>query len=156
MVTFRIISVGKPPKDWRSEAFAHYRKLISPFANIEELFVKEQKASGAADSSRAMSREAESLEKALTERAYSFALDESGKSYSSVDFAVHLESLFNRSSAFDFVIGGAYGLDKRLLDKVDEVVSLSQFTLPHDLARIALVEQLYRAISIINKLPYHK
>ncbi len=156
MVTFRIISIGKPPKDWRSEAFQHYRKLISPFACIEEVFVKEQKVSESSGVEDALKREADSLLKALSTGGYSIALGKSGKQHSSVELARHLEGLFHRFSKCDLVIGGPHGLHESLLRTVDEIVSFSHLTFPHDLARILLAEQLYRTMSILNNLPYHR
>ena len=156
MVTFRIISVGKTPKDWRNEAFQHYQKLISPFARIEEAFVKEQKVSESSGVGIALMREADSLLKGLANGAHSIALDKSGKQRSSVELARHLEGLFQRFSKYDLVIGGPHGLHESVLRTVDETVSFSQLTFPHDLARILLVEQLYRAMSIINNTPYHR
>ena len=156
MVTFRIISTGKPPKDWRSEAFQHYSKLISPFANLEEFFVKEQKVTESSNIELAMKREAESLLKALSTSSHVIALDKSGSTYSSVELSRHLETHFQRHSKFDFVIGGPHGLDGSVADASHEVMSLSSLTFPHDLARIMLAEQLYRVMSILNKLPYHK
>lgn len=156
MVTFRIISIGKPPKDWRSEAFQHYRKLISPFANIEEVFVKEQKVSESSGVEDALKREADSLLKTLSTGGYGIALDKSGKQYSSEELARHLEGLFHQSSRYDLVIGGPHGIHGSFLRTVDETVSLSHLTFPHDLARILLAEQLYRAMSILNNLPYHR
>jgi 23S rRNA (pseudouridine1915-N3)-methyltransferase len=156
MVTFRIISIGKPPKDWRSEAFHHYRKLISPFASIEEVFVKEQKVSESSGVEKALKREANCLLKVLANGGYSIALAKSGSQYSSVELARHLEGLFQRFSKYDLIIGGPHGLHESLLRTVDETVSFSHLTFPHDLARILLAEQLYRAMSILNNLPYHR
>jgi 23S rRNA (pseudouridine1915-N3)-methyltransferase len=156
MVTFRIISIGKPPKDWRSDAFQHYRKLISPFAGIEEVFVKEQRVSESSGVEDALKREANSLMKVLANGGYRIALDRSGKQQSSVELARHLEGLFHRFSKYDLVIGGPHGLHESVLRTVDETVSFSHLTFPHDLARILLAEQLYRAMSILNNLPYHR
>jgi len=156
MVTFRIISVGKPPKDWRNDAFRHYRKLISPFAVIEEVFVREQKVSESSGIESVINKEADSLLKALSTGAYSVAMDKSGVHYSSVELSQLLEKLFHRYSTYDLVIGGPNGLHDSVLQKVNEIVALSYLTFPHDLARIVLAEQLYRAMSILNNLPYHR
>jgi 23S rRNA (pseudouridine1915-N3)-methyltransferase len=156
MVSFRIISIGKPPKDWRTEAFQHYRKLISPFASVEEVFAREQKVSESSGVEDALKREANSLLKVLADGGYSFALDKSGKQYSSVELARRLEGLFHRFSKYDLVIGGPHGLHESILSAADETVSFSHLTFPHDLARILLAEQLYRAMSILNGLPYHR
>jgi 23S rRNA (pseudouridine1915-N3)-methyltransferase len=156
MVTFRIISVGKPPKDWRNEAFQHYRKLISPFAVIEEVFTKEQQVSDNRGIEPAMKKEADWLLRVLSSSAYCVALDKSGATYSSTELSRHIEELFRSHSRFDFVIGGPYGLHDSFVRGADETMSLSRLTYPHDLARVMLAEQLYRSVAILNNLPYHK
>jgi len=156
MVTFRIISVGRPPKDWRNEAFLHYRKLISPFAKLEEVFVKEQKTAANTDIDYALKRETDRILKVVSPSSYMIALDKSGLSYSTEELAKHFNGLFQRHSKFDFVIGGPFGLHRELFTRADETISLSSLTYAHDLARVVLAEQLYRLLSILNNLPYHK
>jgi 23S rRNA (pseudouridine1915-N3)-methyltransferase len=156
MVAFRIISVGKAPKDWRDEAFQHYVRLISPYAKVETVAVREQKVSGSSGIERATKKETDALVGALLEGAYSVALDESGSVYSSIELSRHLESFFQQYSKFDFLIGGPHGFHPGFKEHVHEVVSLSHLTFPHDLAKVILAEQLYRAMAILNNLPYHK
>ncbi len=156
MVTFRIISVGKPPGDWRSAAFEHYRKLLSQFATLDEVFVKEQQVTGSRGVEVAMKKEADALLKALTANAYCIALDRSGKAFSSIELARHFEDLFLRHSKFNVIIGGPYGLHDGFLSSIDEMIALSPMTFPHDLARVIITEQMYRVMAILNRLPYHK
>lgn len=84
------------------------------------------------------------------------ALDERGREHSSVGLATVL-STWQDQGVRDvvFVVGGAYGLDDRVRQRADLVLSLSQLTFPHQLVRVVLVEQLYRALTIIKGLPYH-
>jgi len=156
MVKFRLITVGKPPKDWREEAFKHYQKLIRPYAQLTEVSVKEQKVTGPSDVERALAQEAERILGRSDDSSYRIALDKSGKQRSSESLAKHFETLFHRHSSFDLIVGGPYGLHKSVLDAADETVSLSQLTLPHDLARIVVAEQIFRALSILNNSSYHK
>ncbi len=81
------------------------------------------------------------------------ALDERGREFSSEGFAVHL---FKIEKPVFFIIGGAYGLSEAVKARANEMLSLSQFTLPHALARAVLIEQIYRAFTIKQKHPYHK
>jgi len=155
MITFKIISTGKAPSDWRSEAFDHYVKMLKPYAKVEDIHVREQKIRSEADVESALKTEADGLMKGAGNGRI-IALHDRGKRYNTEKFAEHIADLAMTGSVFSFLIGSAHGLDSKVLEKSDEVLSLSDFTLPHDLARIVLVEQLYRAMSIICNLPYHK
>ncbi len=156
MIRFRIIDTGKPPKDWREAAFEHYVKLISPYAKVECSFVKERKVDSGADPDAALRKEAGDMIGLLSSGSYSFALDKSGSMRSTEELSDHFSDLLQRQSRFDFLIGGPWGLHADVLVASDEVLSLSKFTFPHDLARVMLAEQLYRVLSIHNNLPYHK
>jgi 23S rRNA (pseudouridine1915-N3)-methyltransferase len=83
-------------------------------------------------------------------------LDRTGVEQSSEGLAKRIEAVMQRNSLLEFMIGGPYGLHERVIDASDEVLSLSKMTFPHDLSRIMLIEQLYRAMSILKNLPYHK
>jgi 23S rRNA (pseudouridine1915-N3)-methyltransferase len=99
----------------------------------------------------------ESLE--LLQRTKGFmriALTEGGTYFSSIQFASFLEKLTNHTSKSAFIIGGAFGLSKELIENCDRTLSLSPMTLPHKMAFLLLCEQLYRAGEIIQKSPYHK
>ncbi|MBK8846927.1 MAG: 23S rRNA (pseudouridine(1915)-N(3))-methyltransferase RlmH [Bacteroidetes bacterium] len=99
--------------------------------------------------------EAAAFERQIARDEYLIILDDKGKSYTSEKFAQQIQSLANRSSKVCFLIGGAYGVDQELKQKANELLSLSTFTLPHQLARLVLSEQIYRALSIINNSKYH-
>ena len=80
-----------------------------------------------------------------------------GKQFSSEDFADNFQNLMNRgNSKFDFYIGGPYGLTREFEEKFNQKLSLSKMTMPHDLVRLFLTEQVYRAFSILNGTEYHK
>lgn len=87
---------------------------------------------------------------------YVICLDENGEQCSSKEFATKLAHLSDNGNNVSFVIGGAYGLDDSIKQKANFCLSLSKMTLPHKLAKLFLVEQLYRAQQIINNHPYHK
>lgn len=154
MIRFRIIATGKPPKDWRDAAFAHYVKLLSPYAKVECSFVKERRVD--ADPETALRKEAGDMIGLLSSGSHSFALDKSGSMRSTKNLSDHFRALLQRQSRFDFLIGGPWGLHADVLAASNEIMSLSKFTFPHDLARVMLAEQLYRVLSIHNNLPYHK
>lgn len=102
-----------------------------------------------------MKEEAVAFERHIGVDEYLIILDDKGKHFTSEKFAQHVQSLANRSSKVCFLIGGAHGIDGELKLKANELLSLSTFTLPHQLARLVLSEQIYRALSIIHNSKYH-
>ncbi len=105
----------------------------------------------------ALRSEAESLLRAVPKGAYVFAADRCGRAYDSVGFAERIGALYASSrSNLCFIIGGSEGLDASVTGRADETVSFSAMTFPHQLFRLILVEQLYRAMKIIRGETYHK
>jgi 23S rRNA (pseudouridine1915-N3)-methyltransferase len=100
-------------------------------------------------------QEAESIIKALPARAFRAALDEHGKEFDSLGFADLIGKRMNAGLDLCFIIGGAYGLDEKVIRASDAAVALSRLTFSHELARLVLAEQIYRAFSIIRGAPYH-
>ena len=85
-----------------------------------------------------------------------FILDEKGKSYNSIDFSKFIENkIVNSSKNIIFIIGGAYGFSEKVYSRSNSVLSLSKMTFSHQIIRLFMVEQLYRAFTIINNHPYH-
>jgi 23S rRNA (pseudouridine1915-N3)-methyltransferase len=101
-------------------------------------------------------KDSEKILKSLKPSDYVVLLDERGKSYSSVDWAQHLESFFVHSQRdLVFAIGGPFGFSPEEYKRADEMLSLSQMTFSHQLVRLIFMEQLYRAMTIIKGEPYH-
>lgn len=146
-----LVVVGKL-KDAHLEAIENdYLKRI----NNPELLIHEVKAS--AENKEA---EGEALLKKIREISqgnlgHIVAMSEWGKKFTSVGFAEWTQQLFDKSGKVVFVIAGAEGFSEEFLKHIQEKISLSDLTFPHKLARILLVEQLYRAQTIRNKHPYH-
>lgn len=137
----RIIAVGKVRKGWVSEGVALYLK------RLPGLEVLELRDGG-------MAREAEAITAALRPEEQLVVLTEEGQSFDSVAFAQRLEG--SGSVRLALVIGGADGIDPALKARASWRLSLSPMTFPHDLARLLLLEQLYRALTIQQGGPYHK
>tara|TARA_Y100000589_G_scaffold285375_1_gene284837 strand:- start:1615 stop:2049 length:435 start_codon:yes stop_codon:yes gene_type:complete len=137
----RIIAVGKVRKRWVQEGVELYLKRL-PGLGITEL----------RDSTR--DKEAEAIRQSLRADEMPVMLMEQGKALSSIAFASRLESLGSERLAF--VIGGADGLTDDLKASARWQLSLSQMTFPHELARLLLLEQLYRAQAILQGSPYHR
>jgi 23S rRNA (pseudouridine1915-N3)-methyltransferase len=137
----RILAVGKVRKGWLSEGVALYLKRL-PGLEVVEL------------RDAGMAREAEAITAALRPEERLVALTEEGESFSSTTLARRLEG--SGSERLAFVIGGADGLDPGLRARASWRLSLSPLTFPHELARLLLLEQLYRSLSIQQGGPYHR
>lgn len=131
-----------------------FRQRVSHYWNLEIVEVEE----GAGGRPTAVLEvEAENLLARAPEGTELWTLTRKGKGITSRGLASYLESLgVGGSPGITFVLGGAHGLDDRLLERADRRLSLSPMTLPHDLARLILLEQLYRAGTIRRNEPYHK
>lgn len=139
-------------------ATLEYERRAARYWNFEVIEVKEQRSGGAGGEARVRTREAERLLKRVPPGSQVVALTRvGGDAYSSERFARQLNEHASRAvPAVVFVIGGAFGLGDAVLERADQRMRLSAFTLPHDLARLLLAEQLYRAGTILKGEPYHK
>ncbi|MFA5550251.1 MAG: 23S rRNA (pseudouridine(1915)-N(3))-methyltransferase RlmH [Trueperaceae bacterium] len=148
---YRIVAVGKLKEPFYRNGFQHYLRRLSALAQCESVEVKE----GAGDASAAKRAEGQALLRAAQPRVV--ALDESGPVFSTRSLAQHVSSLeLAGHSRLTLLIGGAAGHGEELLSAVDERWSLSPLTFPHDLARLVLVEQLYRVETLRAGHPYHR
>ena len=126
----------------------HFLARLGPYAKVEMLELKE---------GRGQIREQEGAALLKAAKGYLIALDEGGKEYTSASWAARTSDLETRSvSQLSFLLGGANGHSEALKAQVDELWSLSRLTLPHELARLVLLEQLYRSETIRAGHPYHR
>ena len=147
-MNINIIAVGKLKEDYLRGAQKEYSKRLSRFCRLKIIEVDEEGS---------LEKEAAGIRKALPAGAHVIALAIEGKKYDSVGFARCLENLMiGGKSSITFIIGGSDGLDKSILSEADTLLSMSDMTFPHQLARIILLEQIYRAFKIINNETYHK
>ncbi len=156
MVRIHIIAIGKDKDEWVSEGVAHFEKLLSRFAKIKWTIVAVPSKSSSLSINEIKLQESKLIQKYLSGGTI-IALADTGRQYDSPKFSKKLESLLSQSSGeLKFVIGGPYGLDKSILEQADEIVSLSGLTFSHQIVRLVLLEQLYRAFSILKGTDYHK
>lgn len=150
----RIAAVGRLKEaHWRAAA-DEYLKRMRPYATVEVAEVSDRDISS--DAVRAMAAEGADLLRAIPDSSYVFALDLTGREVSSERLSADIARLMvDGRSDITFVIGGSAGLAPALLARADERLSLSRMTLPHQLARVVLLEQLYRAFRIMRNEPYH-
>lgn len=142
-----ILSVGHKMPAWIQEGFNEYARRMPPEIRVELAELKPGKSK--ADEGKAI------LE-ALPERATLLALDERGKAVTTQGLSVMLSEWMRDATHPCFAIGGADGLSDEVKERAGKLISLSALTLPHQMVRVLLAEQLYRAWSILARHPYHR
>ncbi len=156
MIKTKIIVVDRTRSSFLKEGEYFYLERLRPYTQMEWREVRPVRIKKGTSTTRALNTEGEAIAKGLLPRDYVIALDRMGKAYVSKKLAKRIEQLSLTHSRLAFVIGGPLGLSKTILSRADEVLSLSQFTLTHEMSRLLLLEQLYRAFTIINHENYHK
>ena len=147
--------VGKPKDAALAGAIAEYEKRASRYWPLEVIEVREESGKGASPEI-VRRREGERLRERIGEPARAVACDPGGRSLDSAQFSAWLQAERESGRDFAFVIGGAHGLADDIRDGARMRLSLAPWTLPHELARLVLAEQLYRAGTIVRGEPYHK
>jgi 23S rRNA (pseudouridine1915-N3)-methyltransferase len=150
----KLIAVGGVRERWLREGCAFYIARIEAFAPFRTIEIK---AATRRDSRRALADEAAGIRARLGDRDWTVALDRTGKMLDSLAFARWLDQRLG-DGRFDttLIIGGPAGLAPELLRQCRERISLSPMTMAHELARLVLLEQIYRALSILRGTPYHR
>lgn len=150
-----LITVGKPRKAALAAAIGEYEERAARYWPLERIEVREEPAkSASADLVR--DREGERLAARIPEGAVIACCDPGGKRLDSAAFSAWLQGEREGGRDVAFVIGGAFGLSPGLLKRAALRLELAPWTLPHELARLVLAEQLYRAGTIVRREPYHK
>lgn len=152
-----VVAVGKLKERFWADACAEYAKRLSAYATVKmvEIADRDPAKSGGEEAGRAF--EGKGILAAIPERSHVVLLDIGGKERSSEEIASHLDDLMLRGeSSITFVIGGSCGVSPEVRAHADERLSFGRITLPHNLARVVLLEQVYRAFKIMRGEPYHK
>ena len=150
-----IVCTGKV-KDLRlAEAIAEYGRRLPPGVKLKWVEVKEEKL-GKISAAEAKRNEGKRILASLPEKSEVIALDEKGDMLDSAGFARFLAGLRNRGRDAAMIIGGPLGLSPEVKTRADRLLALSRLTFPHQLVRLLLAEQIYRAFSILSGQPYHK
>lgn len=155
----RILSIGHKMPSWVQTGFQEYLKRILPMMSVEMVELppaKRSKNPSAADIEKYKQTEAETILAAKHPKEKLWLLEVKGKMLSTETLSDKLSIAMQDGSDIALVIGGADGVANSLLQAADFQWSLSDLTLPHPLVRVILIEQLYRAMSIINNHPYHR
>ena len=152
MVT-QLIAVGRLRPAFR-EACDDFLARLRRFGEVEEREIREGPATASADEQRRF--EGRKILEAIPDRAAVIVLDRTGTAWSSTALAAQLDRWRQRQRILALVIGGSTGVDESVLTRAEARWSLGPLTLPHELARVVVVEQWYRALTILHGIPYHK
>lgn len=154
---YTVVCVGKLKERFWKDACAEYTKRLGAYAKVEMREVADIDPAKAGGVDAARHREGAEILSALSSRTHVILLAIEGKERSSEDFSAHLDELMLRGkSDIAFVIGGSDGVSDEVRARADETLSFGRITLPHNLARVVLLEQVYRACKISRGEPYHK
>ena len=149
----KIITVGSIKEKYLKEEIEEYKKRISRYTNIEIIEVNDE---GLVEKEKAIKLEGNKIEKHISNKDYLITLEIEGKQLTSEDFANKIDQILIENSNITFVIGGSYGLSEEIKTKSNLHLSFSKMTFPHQLFRVLLLEQIYRAYKINNNESYHK
>jgi len=150
-MSIRVLAVGKKHENWVADGIARYeQRLRKPFDETWQLLQH-----SAREGEAARAEESERLLAKIEREAFVVLLDERGRNIDSPTLAATLQGAFDGGRQVVVVIGGAYGVDDRVRQRADFVWSLSQLVFPHQLVRLILAEQVYRAQEIAGGRPYH-
>jgi len=156
----KIVTVGKLKEKYLKDGIAEYSKRISRFAAVEMIELADEKTPDRASDSeneKILNLEGNRILSKIGDREFVVVLAIEGKTLSSEEFSSQLEQAsINGSSTLTFVIGGSLGLSKEVKKRANLSVSFGRLTLPHQLMRLVLIEQIYRAFTIQQGSPYHK
>ena len=150
-----VISVGNKLSPWENDGINYYLKQIKNDINIDFINIKSQQ-NPKRSKSEVIKLETELILKKIPQNSFVISWDMMGESISSENLSQLFRSSMQKNIKICFVIGGSFGLGKEIIKSSNKVFSASDFTFPHRLFRIILIEQIYRALSIIKNTPYHK
>ena len=159
MLNIRIICVGKFKEKYWEAASAEYMKRLGAYCNILVIEVKEERLpahASRADEENVIKKEGKSILDRIAAGDHVIALDIGGRELSSDELASKIAEISFTNSTIDFVIGGSLGLSAEVKSRAAMRLSFGKITLPHQLARIVLLEQIYRAFKINAGETYHK
>jgi 23S rRNA (pseudouridine1915-N3)-methyltransferase len=157
LVKLKLIVVGKTREAWIRGGIRHYQKLLKRYAEIQLVEIKEEKITKSKDHKSVMDAEGKKVLNHLKGGALKIVLDVSGDELTSEQFADFFEKSLNRGhNSFTFILGGALGISEKILQACPVKLSLSRMTFTHEISRVIILEQIYRALSILAGSKYHK
>ena len=159
MININIICVGKLKENYLKEAISEYSKRLSKYCNLKIIEISDEKLPNKINEStmqEVKNKEGLKILENIKKDSYVFPLDLHGKQFTSEEFSEKIENITVRGfSTITFIIGGTLGISDEVLEKANEMICFSKMTFPHQLIRVFLLEQLFRAFKISNNESYH-
>lgn len=159
MLNINIICIGKIKEQYLKSAIEEYSKRLSRYCKLNILELPDEKIPDKLNnnlSNEIKTKECNNIINHLKKDSYIIALDLTGNELSSEEFSKTIENISMENSSITFIIGGSLGLTKELLNKCNKKICFSKMTFPHQLIRIFLLEQIFRAFKISNNETYHR
>ncbi len=154
-MVIKIISIGNKLNSWESKSIEYYKKQLPRNVNINFINMKTNQ-NPKFSKSEILKKESEMILTKIIREEYIISWDSKGDQINSEQFSNLIENYQRINKTICFIIGGSFGLSRKIKGLSNKVLSLSSMTFPHKIFKLLLVEQIYRAYSIINKTPYHK
>ena len=155
----KIICVGKLKENYLKEAISEYSKRLSKYCNLRIIEISDEKLPNKINDNtieEVKNKEGLKILENIKKDSYVFPLDLHGKQFTSEEFSEKIENITVRGfSTITFIIGGTLGISAEVLNKANEMICFSKMTFPHQLIRVFLLEQLFRAFKISNNETYH-
>ncbi len=159
MLNINIVCIGKIKEAYLKDAINEYSKRLSKYCKLTILELPDEKIPDKLNeslSNEIKNKESNAILNHIKKDSYIICLDLTGKELSSEDFSKNIENLSLQTSSITFVIGGSLGLSSDLLKKAHQKICFSKMTFPHQLIRVFLLEQIFRAFKISNGETYHR
>lgn len=159
MLTIQLICIGKIKENFFKSAIEEYSKRLSKYCRLNILELPDEKIPDKLNNTLEMeikNKECDNILNHIKKDSYIICLDLKGKELSSEDFSKKIENISMESSSITFIIGGSLGLTDKLLNACNEKICFSKMTFPHQLIRVFLLEQIFRAFKISNGETYHR
>ncbi len=159
MLNINIVCIGKIKEAYLKDAINEYSKRLSKYCKLTILELSDEKIPDKLNeslSNEIKNKESNAILNHIKKDSYIICLDLTGKELSSEDFSKNIENLSLQTSSITFVIGGSLGLSSDLLKKAHQKICFSKMTFPHQLIRVFLLEQIFRAFKISNGETYHR
>jgi len=160
MRTIKIICIGSLKENYLKDAITEYSKRLKAYCNFEIIEIPEYKIPKNPSKltiEKALENESEKILEKINKSDYNIALCIEGKQFSSIEFSKIIDNTsINGFSTINFIIGSSFGLSKSIKEKADLKLSLSAMTFSHQITRVLLCEQIYRAFNILSGGKYHK
>ena len=151
----KIISIGNKLNKWESETIDFYLKQLPKNIKVDFVDLKSQQNPNYSIK-EVIKKESQLINSKISDKDFVIAWDSSGEQISSKAFSKLIFKNREINNNISFIIGGSFGLSSNILNRSYQILSASLFTFPHKLFRLIMVEQIYRAHTIINNMPYHK